>query len=329
MQSEFRKDVVSGDWVIISPNRKKRPDQLSKKEKRKRVSKTNCPFENPQQSGNGKPFIAYPDLKDWKIQVIANKFPALKHKKICPILRDYGPYSVMNANGYHDIVITRNHYDNFPRLNPKDAAELFKVFKNRYKMFSEHDCLKYVFIFHNWGPKAGASLFHPHYQIVSLPIIPPDVSRSLYGSLRYYQEKGECVHCAMIAYELKEKKRIIYENDEAVVFAPFVSKEPFELRIFPKNHLPYFENTDDKDMDGIAEALQAALLKLEKRLGDPDYNFFIHTAPLIDKNMHFHYHWHIEVVPKFQVSAGVEIGTGIEVTIVDPDEAAKILRKNS
>lgn len=339
--SEFRKDIVSGDWVIISPKRSKRPDQFIKKESasrsKKKASKEGCPFENPQKNGNSLPILAYPDFghgsdnnldQKWEIQLIPNKFPALTHKKICPIANKKGPYFVMDANGFHDVVITKDHYKDFPHLDKNIAFQLFKIFKRRYLMFNEHDCLKYILIFYNWGPKAGASIFHPHYQIISLPIIPPDVSRSLFGSLRYHQDSGKCVHCTMIDYERKEKKRIVYENKEAIAFAPFVSKEPFELRIFPKTHLPYFEETDDEVIKGVVEVLQKVLLKLEKHLGSPDYNFFIHTAPLIDKNMHFHYHWHIEVVPKFSASAGFEVGTGVEITVVDPDKAASVLRRN-
>lgn len=131
----------------------------------------------------------------------------------------------------------------------------------------------------------------------------------------------------MMGWELKNKKRIIYENEGAVVFAPFVSKEPFEMRILPKKHLPYFENTLDIDLDCIVDALRFALKRLETKLHRPDYNFFIHTAPLKNKEKYKHYHWHIEIIPKFNISAGFELGTGIEINPVDPDEAAKVLRK--
>jgi len=130
----------------------------------------------------------------------------------------------------------------------------------------------------------------------------------------------------MIKWEKKIKHRIVFENKGAIVFTPFVSREPFELRVFPKKHLPYFEETSEGDFKFIVEALQQALAKIEKKLGDPDYNFFIHTAPVSGKKNHRHYHWHIEIQPKISVSAGIEIGTGIEITVVDPDEAAKTLR---
>lgn len=327
LNSEFRQDLVSGDWVVISPKRFKRQNQFKEKTKRKIVSKKGCPFENPQETGHTNPSVVYPNLENWAIQVIQNKFPIVSHEEnVCVREAKRGPYFVKEGVGHHDIVITKDHYKNFAHLDGKTANLVFKAFKQRYLQLSKDKCLKYVFIFHNWGPKAGASIFHPHYQIISLPIIPPDVGRSLRGSAEYAKKHKTCVHCEMIRYELKKKKRIVYENKEAVVFAPFVAKEPFELRIFPKKQFSYFEKTPDNVMKYVIDALQKALLKLEKKLSDPDYNFFIHTAPLDNNGKYKHYHWHIEILPKFSTSAGVELGTGIEITVVDPEVAAKILR---
>ena len=130
----------------------------------------------------------------------------------------------------------------------------------------------------------------------------------------------------MIKFEQKEKKRIIFENESAIAFAPYISRSPFEIRIFPKKHLPYFENTYDKEMSAVVEALQKTLGSFKKNLKDPDYNFFIHTSPIKDKENYGHYHWHIEVIPHLAIRAGFELGTGLEINTVDPDEAAKILR---
>lgn len=131
----------------------------------------------------------------------------------------------------------------------------------------------------------------------------------------------------MMDWERKQKTRIIYENEGAVAFAPFVSRGPFELRVFPKKHLPFFENTYDHDMAFVVEALQKSLRNIKKDLGDPDYNFFIHTAPMQDKGKYTHYHWHIEIFPKLAIKAGFELGTGVDINIVDPDLAAKTLKK--
>ncbi|MDP3014951.1 MAG: HIT domain-containing protein [bacterium] len=334
MNSELRQDLVSGDWVVIVPKRVKRLEQFIKKEKRIKSPIKGCPFENPQKSGNEQPTLIYPqnsklktqNFSGWQVQVIPNKYPALIRKNVCPAVLKNGPYSVIEGIGHHDLVITRDHHKNFPLLDKKSANLVFQAFQERYRILIKDSCSAYVSIFHNWGPKAGASIYHPHYQIISIPVVPPDIGHSLSGSADYFKKNKKCVHCVMIEWEKRIKKRIVYENKGAIVFTPFVSREPFELRIFPKKHLPCFEDTSKQDLELVVEALQKALTKIEIKLNDPDYNFFIHTAPILNKKNYKHYHWHIEIQPKISISAGFELGTGIEITVVDPDEAARILR---
>ena len=326
MNSELRQNLVSGDWVVIAPSRKKKLEQFQQKKRVKSLIK-NCPFENLQKSGNDPLILVFKNKsKKWEVLVIENKYPAFTHANTCASLIKNGPYSIIEGIGHHNLVITKDHNKNFPRLSKQTAELVFKAFVDYYKILANDYCLKYSLILHNWGSRAGASVYHPHYQIISLPIIPPDIQHSLNGSLAYFKKYNKCVHCAMIDWEIKEKKRIVYENKNAIVLASFVSREPFELRVFPKKHLPFFEDTPQDIMKDIVMALQKVLIKIEKKLNDPDYNFFIHTAPFRGKNNNKYYHWHIEILPKFNISAGFEQGTGIEINPVDPDEATKILK---
>ncbi len=325
--SELRQDPVSGDWIVIAPGRAKRPQQLlNDVPKRKKVSKKNCPFEDLQKSGNKPPILTYPNQHHWALQVLENKYPALVHRQLCgkPIRR--GPYSILPGSGHHDLIVTYDHNKNFVHLSGEQANLVFQAFRDRSLMLSDDKCIAYISTFHNWGPSAGASVYHPHYQLIALPVVPPDVNHSLQGSGRFYREHKKCVHCLMIESERADKKRVIIENEGAIAFAPFVSRSPFEIRVFPKKHLPYFENTYDSDMASVVDVLRRTLAKVEKNLHDPDYNFFIHTAPMQNKENYRHYHWHIEIIPKVTVKAGFELGTGVEINVVDPDEAAKILR---
>lgn len=326
--SELRQDLVSGDWIVNAPGRVKRPRELLLRlPRRTRIPITRCPFENPQSNGNAASLLAYPRQTAWRVQVIENKYPAVSHGTVCARKGRQGPFAVVEGRGHHEILITRDHDRTFPRLSPAEASLTFQAFRDRYRFLARDACLAYVAIFHNWGPVAGASVYHPHYQIIAIPVVPPDVRHSLDGSLRYFRRHKTCVHCTMLAWEKKEKKRVVYENAGAIAFAPFVSREPFEVRIFPKAHRPYFEETSPREMAYVADALRRSLGRMEARLNDPDYNFFIHTAPLQDKKNYHHYHWHIEVLPKISVSAGFELGTGIEITVVDPNEAARILKQ--
>jgi UDPglucose--hexose-1-phosphate uridylyltransferase len=324
---ELREDLVSGDWILIAPGRSNRPDQFVVKEERASTPIKGCPFEDPQASGNAPAIIRVPEdlKKDWVVQLIPNKYPAVSVEGEASVGK-HGPYEVRPGVGYHDVLITRDHFKNFPGLSPKDALLVFKTLQERYRQVAKDKRIAYVSMFHNWGPKAGASLFHPHYQVISIPVIPPDVGHSLAGSTRYLKKNKRCVHCDIIKFELDERKRVIFENEEAIVFTPFVSREPFEMRVFPKKHRPFFEDTPEDELRLIVQALHKALALFEKRFKNVDYNFFIHTAPIKDKKKYDHYHWHIEVQPKMSIPAGFELGTGIEITVVDPDEAAAFIR---
>lgn len=149
---------------------------------------------------------------------------------------------------------------------------------------------------------------------------------ALTGSEKYFRENKRCVHCDIIAYERKRKKTLIAENPDAVALAPFASRDPYAVQIFPKKHQQHFEDSSPKALRGVAALLQKVLGRMAKRLGGPDYNFFIHSAPLKDQGKFEHYHWHVEVVPKMDIAAGFELSTGVDINTVLPEAAAKRLK---
>ncbi|MEK7193655.1 MAG: DUF4921 family protein [Patescibacteria group bacterium] len=327
--SDLRQDPVSKDWIIIAPGRAQRPHVLVAEKKKKRYSSPQaaCPFEDLEKSGNWPPILSYPNEKKWEAVVIPNKYPALVHREACPVFYKRGPYELTSGIGHHDLLVTRNHTKNIADLPIKKAVETFQLLQKRYRILSEDKCLVYASSFFNWGPSAGASVTHPHYQVLTLPIIPPHIQHSLDGSRDYFRKHHKCVHCAVIRYEIKEKSRVIGENRHAVAVNPFVSQNPFEIRIFPKRHLPFFEKTSTADIQGIVALLQQSIRQIRKHLKDPDFNFFIHTAPIKKQNLYRYYHWHIELVPKVSIPAGFELSTGVEINAVDPNDAAALFRK--
>lgn len=326
--SELRQDLVSGDWIIMAPERARRPNaSLPKRKKRRPTPKSECPFENLEKSGNWPPILSFPNDKNWKAVIIPNKYPALRHTgKTCATTLRHGPYRFFTGVGYHELVITRDHAKNIAHQSSEEGVQVFKLIQARYRMLEADSCPGYVSTFFNWGREAGASLYHPHYQMLALPIVPPDIEHSLRGSRRYFRKHRRCVHCDMVRYERKSRKRIVEENKLAIAVAPFVSREPFEIRIYPKRHFPCFEKTPLPDLKAVVAVLRSSLRRIERYLRDPDLNFFIHTAPLKKQHQYRHYHWHIEVLPKISISAGFELSTGVEINVVDPDRAAAILR---
>lgn len=327
--SEIRQDLVSGSWVIIAPERAKRPTTfLEKKKKRVPSPKKICPFENLEKNTSGAwpPILSSPDMKRWKAVIIPNKYPALPHREICAEAVAEGPYTTLTAVGSHDLLITRDHTKNFADLDPVEGLRVFELFAARYRMLAKDPCLKYTSVFFNWGSSAGASVFHPHYQILTLPMLPPHIQNSLEASRAYFTRTKHCAHCATIAFEHTFKKRIIAENEGAIAISSFAAREPFEIRIYPKRHVAFFEDTPRATLLSVAHVLRASMKMIRNRLHDPDLNFFIHTAPLKDRKQYHHYHWHIELYPRTSIGAGFEEGTEVRINTVDPDFVAKLLR---
>ncbi|MFH1392793.1 MAG: DUF4931 domain-containing protein [Patescibacteria group bacterium] len=308
--SEFRQDPISGDCILFAPLRGAghRFEGRAKME----FAKNKCPFENPAKFGNKPPVLVYQDKtkNDWFLQIIPNKSPAVGPKL-----------------GSHDVVIYRDHERHLANFTKEEIKMVLLAFQERYKSLAEEKNIKYISIFHNHGKEAGSTIPHPHSQILALPILPPYINRSVNASRRYFKEHNKCTHCQMIGWELKEKKRVVYQNSDMVVIAPFASRAEFELAILPKKHFAYFEKIKEPELSALADALKVALQKIYKKLKDPAFNFFIHTAPVDKNSNHSHYHWHLEIMPKFDIIGGFELSTGLDIVAVYPEKAAEIFKK--
>jgi len=148
------------------------------------------------------------------------------------------------------------------------------------------------------------------------------------NSREYRKNHRRCVYCQMNDWERKVKKRIVFENKEFLVICPFASKTAFEVIITPQKHLSYFERITEKEKWQLAEAFKAVLYAVYKALNNPAYNFYLHTAPCDNKNKYDFYHWHFTILPKTEMPAGFEFGTQIEISTMEPEKAAEILRKH-
>lgn len=326
-EPELRQDIVSGDWILLAKTRAKRPHvELFPASPRNFTPKRTCPFENPRKTGN-KIIASYPKEHNWFVQVIANKYPAVitNGTDACPIPYAVGAYRKAQAVGFHDVVVTRPHERSLGEMTLEEGMLVTRAWQDHMRFLEKQPCVEYVILFHNHGKAAGASISHPHSQIITTPVVPPDVSRSLAGARRFFEEKKECVHCVIIAEEIREQKRVVYQNDGFLVFAPFASRVNFELRVAPLTHETHFENITPSHQRLFVEALLKALAALYQKANNPSYNFFIHTTPPRDKSGI--YHWHLEILPKTTTWAGLELGTGLEAIIVAPEDAATLLRK--
>lgn len=342
--SELRFDVASKDWVVIATGRARKPETFKKfnsthnggsADKRKK-----CPFckigiqENPRLVfSKGKKILDKKIPQDWTALVLPNKYPAFipyssEFSKGAKGLeeRKEGPfYKRMNAIGFHEVVVTRDHSQTLAQFKVGEIKEVFDIYQQRYLDLMDKNFVNHISIFHNYGAAAGASIAHPHSQIITTPLVDIDLNKALINSERYYKKNKKCIYCGMNRWELRAKKRIVSENKSFLAVCPFASKSAFQVIISPKNHLPYFEKITEEEKWLLSEIFQKVLNKIYKGLGNPAYNFYLHSAPCDEKN-HPHYHWHWTILPKTSTWAGFEIGTRMEISTIEPEKAAQYLR---
>jgi len=326
--SELRQDVVTGDWVIIATGRAKRPEEFAEEEKEtiKEDSEKKCFFCFPEMTGQEEDVLIYQDEEgSWSLRVFHNKYPAVSRTREVKHMEE-GPYFAMDGVGYHEIIVTRDHKRQIALMEKEAVAEVIDAYQERYIDLMNKKSVKYVDIFHNHGSKAGASIPHPHSQLMAIPVISPYVQSELDGAEIYHRSNQHCVYCSMVEWEREKGKRIIFENDNFIALCPFASRVAFEVWVMPKKHSPYFERISSENKVQLAEALQKAVGKIYGALNNPDYNFYLHTAPCDGKD-YPHFHWHIEILPRTSIWAGFELSTGIEVSTIQPEVAAEYLRK--
>ncbi len=330
--SELRYDISSGDWVVIASGRAKRPEMFKKETRAKeKTSEEDCPFCDFDNISNA--IVSFEGgekveelTENWSAISIPNKFPAFQPAEELEKIHENSLYQRMNAVGYHEVVITRDHHKSLGELPYDKVRETVALYKQRYLSLKEKKHVNYVSIFHNHGKEAGASIAHPHSQILTTPLIDVDLNKALAKSRNYHKNKKNCIYCQMNEWEMERRERIVYENDLFLVICPFASKAAFQTIISPKNHSAYFEKITEKELDSLADALSVALSKLYKGLNDPPYNFYLHCAPSDGMN-HDYYHWHWTILPKTSIWAGFELGARMEISTIKPEKAAEYLKE--
>jgi len=326
--SELRQDIVTGDWVVIAKARGKRPEAFESKGKEiAKVDENDCVFCHPEETGQRKDtLIYYRDDGDWSLRVFPNLFPAFERHNSALVHRNEGPFFAMEAIGYHEVIVLRDHDKTLGQLSVEESAEMIDAFRTRYLELMNKKSINYILIMHNHGKRAGSSQPHPHCQLFAIPVVSPGIQAELRGADLYWRNNNKCVFCDMLEWEKKENKRIVYENELFMVITPFASRAAFELWIIPKEHKPYFERIDGREEWKLGEALKEAMRRIFVGLKNPAVNFYLHTSPCNGKDYHY-YHWHIEILPRTSVWAGFELATGIEISSIEPEKAAKFLKK--
>ena len=317
---EIRKDPVFGRWVIIASERSLRPNEF------RSGSGHECPFCSGHEELTPPTIFSLPRPEGgWRLRVVRNKYPALTDGGSSENRRE-GIYDRMDGLGLHEVVIeTPEHGQRLEAMPDGAVADVLRTFVLRVRELKKDPGIKYVMIFKNHGRNAGASLLHPHSQIVAMPMAPLRVMQEIEGARQYRAERGTCVFCDIAREEAALKKRVVAESAGFLAVTPYASRFSFETWILPRAHASHFESLGEGEALELAGVLKAALGKLYATLGSElSYNLIFHTAPVQEPES-AHYHWHIDIMPKLTHVAGFEWGTGFYINTVSPEDAADML----
>ncbi|MFX1513751.1 MAG: galactose-1-phosphate uridylyltransferase [Promethearchaeota archaeon] len=328
---ELRQNPITFEWVIIAPEREKRPFNHRKTKIKPKLEEYDpkCPFcpgnnvEIPLQafsmkcSGQEAPIVFS----------FRNKYPALISNPNHLEEETNGYFHKIEGFGFHEVIVENpKHNLTFGTYNDEEAFLVVKAYHERCSKIYEDRRISYVTIFQNHGKEAGASLSHPHSQLIGTPFVPTRVQTRQKTASEFYKENQTCIVCNLIQKELEVKKRVICETSSFLVISPFAARDPFETWIIPKIHHTSFNMIDEKELESLGAILNLTLGKLKFGLNDPDYNLIFRSAPIKEKAEEY-YHWYIEIFPRLRKTAGFEIGSGIYVNTSIPEQNAKLLRE--
>jgi UDPglucose--hexose-1-phosphate uridylyltransferase len=313
---QLRKDPIVDRWVLIAPERARRPTELE--EPSHLAHHAACPFCECHESETPHEIYALRragtsiDGPGWHVRVIPNRFPAVRQ-------------DAESAYGVHEVVIEcPGHEASMANLTVENVRDVFAVYRNRLAELAADPRLAYVQVFKNHGAGAGASVEHAHSQILGTAAVPRDVREEVNAASVYHSEYGRCIYCDLIERELSSDERVVHVGEHVVAIAASAGRFPHETWLLPRRHTPRYDQTGDPELAELAAAMRTILRKLASTAGDPPYNFVLHTAPAGDAPA---YHWHWEIMPRTTGIAGYELATGCFINTLPPEEAAARLRE--
>jgi UDPglucose--hexose-1-phosphate uridylyltransferase len=316
--------------VIISTDRQKRPNDF-RLERAAILGREHCPFCPGHEAMTPPEVLSYrqnggaPNTPGWEVRVVPNKFPALQVEGTLD-REGEGMFDRMNGIGAHEVIIeTPDHDRGLAAMSEAEIERVLWAFRERMLDLKQDHRLRYILVFKNQGAEAGATLEHPHSQLIALPIVPDFVREEIEGARRHFEVKERCVFCDIIHQDLGDGRRVIQENADVIALAPYAPRFAFETWLLPKRHGARFEEAARHEYESLARLLKAVLQRLDRALETPPYNLVVHTSPF-SENVPDQYHWHVEIMPKLTRVAGFEWGTGFYINPTSPEEAARVLR---
>lgn len=340
--------IVPGESVLVATERGMRPRDAEKAVERNRVDHVeSCPFCRGNEEKTPPTILATPNDESWQIRIVENLYPVLGDDRN-NVNINFGLQQAIEGYGRHEVIIDHfKHGIAIHEMEVMHLSQLFLTYRQRMKQLYDNDeRIRYVLIFKNYGEAAGASIKHTHSQIIAMPVIPENVHNEVQQSQLYYQKHRHCIFCTLIdealtfeatiydreSGEVRRKidvgQYIVERGEKFIAIKPFASRYEWEVHILPLQHQSDFINTADEDLEDLSRVLKNTMARLDHVIGGAQYNFFLHSQPHGDNDADHSpsYHWHLEICPRTNIPSGFELGSGLFVSTVSPEDAARQLR---
>ena len=341
--------IVPSESVLVATARSMRPkkaEELAPRDTRKHVE--TCPFCRGNEHKTPPPILTWPETGDWQIRMVENLYPVLGDDRAQSGF-NFGLQQTIDGYGRHEVIIDHNeHGIAVHEMAEPHLAALFGVYQKRMRQLFESDKrLKYVLVFKNFGPAAGASIPHTHSQVIAMPVVPENVDAEVKNSAAHYAKHHHCIFCALIDEALTFEATIydrasgavrrkinvgqyvVERGEKFVAIKPFASRYEWEVHILPLTHQADFLDVAEADFADLARVMRRTMARLDAVIGGAQYNFFLHSVPH-DAGQAAHapsYHWHLEICPRTSIPTGFELGSGLFVNTISPEAAAGKLRE--
>ncbi len=340
--------IVPTESVLVATARGMRPRKTEEKVARDtRTRVETCPFCPGNEDKTPPTIAAFPQGPDWRIRLVENLYPVLGGERQTGPLT-FGLQQVIDGYGRHEVVIDHPHHGiALHEMSVHHLAELFRVYRQRMgELYAGDERFRYVLVFKNFGPAAGASIPHTHSQIIAMPVVPENVQNEVAHSQAYYKKHRHCVFCSLIDEALTFEATIydrssgairrrisvgqyvVERGEHFIAVKPFASRFEWEVHILPLVHESDFLKTHPAGIEGFARVLKRTMARLDAVIGGAQYNFFLHSKPHSDEyaDCDPSYHWHLEICPRTSIPTGFELGSGLFVSTISPEAAAEQLR---
>ena len=320
--NQLRLDPLSGRWVVVSTERANRPSSFVLRSQPVQDDTTRpCPFCPGHEEASPPALETYGPTGSWLVRVVPNLYPAFEGDEPF-VVANRGPvFTQATAGGIHEILILSPEHDaTWAMISEEQSGLVMAALRDRLDEHSQRPNLRYTQAIVNSGREAGASLEHPHGQLLGMSFVPRELAEE---QARFARFAGSCLLCTTVDAEEGVGHRVIYADDRVVVVCPFWSAVPYEMLVIPRAHCSQLHHSPPEDLVSVGRSIRACLNQLRDRIGDVADNIVFHSAPY---RLSEPFHWHAHIWPKATTMAGFEMGTGVAINVIAPELAADELR---